>query len=218
MPEASVVFLALAVSLDGFGVGMACGIRRLEILFSSLMVICLMSVGAVVVSMVLGQVLGIFISPEIAPRGGGVILLILGSYFTYQALKDLTGEKDAPGKKPENRKGEVYSAPRQGNLKRLSLMTREPGAADVDQSGTLSAREAFWLGVALAADAFGAGFGAVLVGFNPVLTAAAVGITKLLLVPAGVLVGRSFSARYLSNFAPLLSGLMLFLLGVMALV
>ncbi len=218
MPELGIIFLALAVSLDGFGVGMACGIKRLHIMMSSLLVICFMSAGAVGASMLLGQLLGVFISPELAPKGGGTILLLMGLHFTYQAIKDFKkpASKSKAGQHvvTENNSEVEEVSSGQGCLKVIFNMAREPASADRDRSGTLSAGEAFGLGVALAADAFGAGFGAVLVGLHPIFTVAAVGATKFLLVPAGVLVGRSFSFSFLGNFAPLLSGFILILLGV----
>jgi len=221
VPEIKIIFLALAVSLDGFGVGMACGIRRLKILFPSLLVICLMSAGAVGVSMLLGTAMGHFISPDLAPKGGGVILLLLGIHFTRQSIKDLNNNK-----LNNNEQGATGAASgdlvNTGGEKRgwsgILQVAREPVQADRDCSGTLSAGEALGLGAALAADAFGAGFGAVLVGLNPVITVVAVGLTKLILVPAGFLLGHTLSFSFLGKFAPLLSGLMLFLLGCWSLI
>ena len=46
-----------------------------------------------------------------------------------------------------------------------------PDKADLDQSGSISAGEAFLLGLALALDAFGAGIGASMLGYSPALTA-----------------------------------------------
>jgi len=210
--QLEVIFLALAVSLDGFGVGLACGIRRLFILPSSLLVICLMSAGAVAISMVLGKVLGVFISPELAPRGGGIILLFMGLYFTVGAIKELFYQKAQKIKDPVNQESKENSG-----IAGWSRLTKDPREADRDFSGTLSAREVLGLGAALGADAFGAGFGAVLVGLNPVLTVIAVGLTKLLLVPAGLFLGKWFSFGFMGDLAPLLSGLMLLFLGFSAL-
>lgn len=212
--QAEILFLALAVSLDGFGVGMACGMRRLSIMLSSLLVICFMSAGAVALSMVLGQIMGVFICPELAPRGGGLILIFLGLYTIFNSLRDMWSSSRVYNSGVQAKKGKDYTR----GITGFTNLTRAPEKADRDFSGTLSARETMGLGAALAADAFGAGFGAVLVGLNLFLTVLAVGLTKLLLVPAGFLLGRYFSFSALGNLAPLLSGVMLVVLGVSALI
>ncbi|WP_081833596.1 manganese efflux pump [Geomicrobium sp. JCM 19055] len=53
---------------------------------------------------------------------------------------------------------------------------KKPTAADVDNSGTISVKEAVLLGVALSLDAFGAGFGASMLGYSVVWFALIVSI------------------------------------------
>ncbi len=87
-------------------------------------------------------------------------------------------------------------------------ITHQPEKADFDHSGTLSAKESIVLGIALGADAFGAGFGAVMIGLNPVIMVGAVGLTKFLLVSAGVLIGKKIvSSGSFSKYASILAGL-----------
>lgn len=212
MLDFKVFFLALAVSIDGFGVGLSCGIRRLIILPFSLLVICFCSSGAVALSMFLGQGVGVFVPVSVASTGGGILLLFLGLYFVAGTVKGLI----CPGSTEEEDGQTEPGNMERGRLERFCYITREPREADLDHSGTLSAGEAVLLGTALAADAFGAGFGAVLLGLNPVVTVIAVGLTKLLLVPAGVLVGRLFKFVHLSKYSPLLSGCILIFLGLTA--
>src|SRR5699024_12772258 len=57
----------------------------------------------------------------------------------------------------------------QGNKRTMSLL-RKPQKADVDKSKTISMKEAFFLGTALALDAFGAGFGAARIGYAATMT------------------------------------------------
>ena len=59
-------------------------------------------------------------------------------------------------------------------LKRIGIVIqilRTPQMADVDRSGIISASEALLLGIALSLDSFGAGLGAAMIGFSPLLTA-----------------------------------------------
>lgn len=210
-----ILLLAFAVSIDGFGVGVACGIRKLVILPASLLIICLSSSGAVAVSMFTGQSLLNYFSAEFAARAGGMILLLMGLYFIIQSVRGLWQNK----KNINNKGEETETVPADDSKRFAGSITRDPEKADVDKSGTLSAKESLVLGVALGADAFGAGFGAVLAGLSPVLTVIAVGLVKLILVPAGVQVGKKIiSIGSYSDYAPILSGLILMIIGIMVFV
>jgi len=201
--EVSIVLLAIAVSVDGFGVGLACGIRNLVILPLSLIMICIVSAGSVAVSMFLGHSLALIIPVELVSQSGGFVLLIMGFYFIIQGI----GIKDKK-KKQSSFKGKNFR-------EKISLITEVPEEADVDKSGTLNTKESLILGVALGADAFGAGFGAVLLGLNPFVTVAAVGITKLIMIPAGIFLGqRAISVDLFSRYAPVISGLILLIIAM----
>lgn len=51
-----------------------------------------------------------------------------------------------------------------------TVLTR-PKEADLDKSGIISINESILLGFALALDAFGAGIGAAMLGYSPLITA-----------------------------------------------
>lgn len=213
MTAGVIILLALAVSIDGFSAGLSCGLRRLRIPFSSLLVICLSSAGAVAASMLAGRQAAFFIPLGIVPHIGGGVLIALGTYVLAGSLsqaKRLFWEKEQimgweqAGRKPEGSAG----------LKKLTCIARRPEEADLDQSGVLSAKEASLLGLALAADAFGAGFGAALVGLSLPLTVAAVGLTKLALVPLGVECGRLAADGVSLKAASILSGAILIFIGI----
>jgi len=91
---------------------------------------------------------------------------------------------------------------------------REPTVADFDKSGFISVKEALLLGLALAMDAIGAGFGAAMTGFTPLLTPLIVGIVKFLMVSLGVILGRRYAVNWLGNRAAVLPGWVLIMLGV----
>ena len=57
---------------------------------------------------------------------------------------------------------------------------KKPTAADLDNSGSITGIEAFILGIALSLDAFGAGFGAALLGYSPYALAIAVALMSSL--------------------------------------
>ncbi|MDO9573365.1 MAG: manganese efflux pump, partial [Candidatus Contubernalis sp.] len=97
----------------------------------------------------------------------------------------------------------------------FSDILKDPQKADFDKSGEIRGREAVALGVALAMDAFGAGFGAAMMGFNPFTTSVAVGAAKLVLLPAGFYLGNNYFSKYLGSKASYLSGFVLIMLGIL---
>lgn len=169
------LFLVIAVSLDGFGVGITYGMRKVLVPIHALMIIMLCSGIVVLASMTLGTMLRSFISPDIASMFGGIILILLGLFSLFNILrpnKSNTKEKEI--------KHRLYD---------FKEVLKTPDKADLDKSGAISSSEALLLGIALALDAFGAGLGASMIGYSPLLTAGSVAFMSGLLVFCGIKIG-----------------------------
>src|SRR5690625_3884374 len=82
------IFLVIAVSLDGFGVGVTYGMRKIHVPYSALFIIMLCSGIFVLLSMTIGNMLSTFISPQIAKIIGGCILISLGVFSLFNILRD----------------------------------------------------------------------------------------------------------------------------------
>lgn len=157
MAYLSLLLLALALSLDSLSVGLLYGLRSIRISVAPILVVGLISGGLVGTTMWLGGLLGAALSPGPAQRLGGAILVGVGAWIVYQSLRPHI---------PPGESGAVLTI----RLRPLGLVIqilREPAAADTDRSGSISAAEAGFLGLALALDSVGAGFGAALAGFDP---------------------------------------------------
>ncbi|RXZ81172.1 sporulation membrane protein YtaF [Paenibacillaceae bacterium] len=105
-------------------------------------------------------------------------------------------------------------------LKRMGLVIkilRTPQAADVDRSGTISSSEALLLGAALSLDAFGAGLGAALIGYPPLLTAALIAVSSGVFLMLGLRTGFQFSASPRMRTLSVLPGLILIVMGIIKL-
>ncbi len=196
--------LAVAVSIDGFSAGLSCGLRKLVIPLPSLLIICCSSAAAVGVSMLLGGGVARLIPVQYAAAFGGGVLILLGLYVTVQSLIE-------PKQTPESTGASAGSV----RKKTLSGLIRQPEDADLDHSGILGMNEALLLGAALAADAFGAGFGAAMVGSPLLATVLAVGLMKLVLVPLGVLIGRMMADGFALKYPGLIGGVLLVFIGVL---
>lgn len=203
----SSILFGLAVSADGFAAGMAYGVKKIKIPPFSLMVIALASALAVTISMLCGKGLAMALSPELASRLGALTIMVLGSYFILQALGEKISKIEAEAEQPIVT---VCIKP----LGIIILILKEPARADFDCSGTISAREAFFLGLALALDAMGAGIGVAMTGLNIFYTVLAVGVLKFILVNLGLLIGAFFNQAWIKSLSSVISGLIFIIIGI----
>ena len=105
-------------------------------------------------------------------------------------------------------------------LKRLGLVIqilRKPSIADIDRSGNISASEAVLLGVALSLDAFGAGIGAALIGFAPMLTSVVIALASGTFLATGLRIGYKYSDLSWIQRLSVFPGFVLIIMGIMKL-
>ena len=224
---ASVIVLAFAVSLDGFGVGVTYGLRRIRIPLLSVIIIACCSGLIIWLSMQAGSWLSGVISEHAANIAGAAILIAIGCWALTQLLRTKEGADSESGSSAsEDQAAEALplaagsaspSTVLLVELKRLGLVIqilRTPQAADVDRSGTISSSEALMLGTALSLDAFGAGLGAALLGLPALLTAVAIAVTGALFLIAGTRLGIRLSPRKGMHAISCLPGILLIVLGI----
>lgn len=212
----SVFAFAIALSLDGLGVGVAYGMRKIKIPVLSLVVISITSSTAIGLSMLFGHMVSNYVSAKTAEIIGAAILIAVGVWILVQTRREHRDRQAAERAKVP------AGAPEQEPLLYLKIkalglviqILREPAVADIDKSGYISIREAVFLGLALAMDALGAGFGAAMTGFRPLLTPIVVGLVKFGLVNLGLYTGRRYAVNWLGDRAAILPGWVLILLGV----
>lgn len=199
--------LALAVSLDSFGVGLTYGLRKMKLPFKSLLFIAGCSALSIIIAMVFGSFIQAYISSESAQSLGGIVLILIGGWVLYQVVR--------PMKKVEKEnKDEVIANVEIKMLGIVIRILRKPLIADIDRSGTITGKEAILLGIALSLDAFGAGIGAALIGFSPIPMALTVATMSALFVTLGMKSGfRLSEIKWVSKLA-YLPGVLLISLGI----
>ncbi|OBZ13259.1 sporulation membrane protein YtaF [Bacillus sp. FJAT-26390] len=231
----SLLVLAFAVSLDGFGVGVTYGLRRIRIPLLSVLIIACCSGIIIYLSMQVGGWLTGFLSEFVARLIGACVLILIGGWALFQLKRgrqnDEAGESaeaasqssaEAAGGGVKTHAGEIANAALvvMVELKRLGLVIqilRTPQAADVDKSGTISASEAIMLGFALSLDAFGAGLGAAMIGLPSLITALTIAAASAIFLVSGIRFGFRFSAWKGMQTLSLLPGLLLIMIGIMKL-
>ncbi|PNB63295.1 sporulation membrane protein YtaF, partial [Pseudomonas sp. GW456-E7] len=138
------------------------------------------------ISMLIGSFLTKFFPVYVTEKLGGLILVGIGVWVLYQFFK--------PAKDKEYLLHEKTLL----NLEVRSLgivihILRKPMSADIDKSGVINGIEAVLLGFALSIDAFGAGIGAAILGFSPIVMSIAVAIMSSLFVSIGINAGHFLS-------------------------
>ncbi|MDD2421608.1 MAG: sporulation membrane protein YtaF [Heliobacteriaceae bacterium] len=211
----SIIGLAFALSLDGFCAGVAYGIKRIRLPFTSLLVICLCSTSAMGVALLAGQGLTALINVNLAGKLGGGILVLLGVFHLYNTYKGrgIQVKQELPRLPGEAGAVEPILSISLGPFGLVIQVLKEPTRADLDRSGELGLYEAFLLGLALSMDAFGAGLGVSLAGACSVYIPFVVGLTQLGLVTAGLCWGYSRARWAGGHWIAYLAGVVLLALG-----
>lgn len=198
------LFLVVAVSLDGFGVGITYGMRKIRVPIIALLIIMLCSGLIVLLSMTIGGMLTNLISPEQASILGGLILIFLGVFSLFNIFRSKLNFLNP--KKVTNEDGKRFRIFK-------SILTK-PIKADLDQSGVISANEALLLGAALALDAFGAGIGASMLGYSPIITTLLVAIMSGAFLYSGIKLGLFLSKSNTLQQLTFVPPFLLIVLGV----
>lgn len=181
------IILAFAVSssIDNLAIGVTYGVRNIQIGLkqNSLMAtICfLMSMMSISLGVWLSTIL-----PGILPViAGAFLLIVIGIRIILLAAP--------PPKIIIN--DDIYEAE-----KSLTGILRNPEKGDVNQSGDIGWGEAFFLGIALSANALTNGFGAGLLGFSPLAISLTAAIGSFISVKAGIKLGHKLSKVRIGKF------------------
>lgn len=214
----SLLALALAVSLDGFGVGAMYGLRKIKIPVFSVLIIALMSGLVFFGAMQIGVAATAYIPEGVAKTAGAVILIGLGFWAVIQMRRNGEDEGTEEIRKQEQQENNRQEARVLSiELRRLGLVIqilRTPSAADLDRSGVISPMEAAWLGLALSLDAFGAGIGAAFIGYTPLLTSAVIAVASGSFILGGLRFGFMYSNVQWIRKLSVLPGCILMLMGL----
>jgi putative sporulation protein YtaF len=215
------LLMAVALSLDGFGVGLAYGLRRIRIPLSSLSVIALCTVLAMGISMLFGSWVTLWLRFIPARLLGVAIIFALGIFQLTKAVlhhKQEVLPEAIPVLKGEYRQSAVEPVFRfQFEVLGLVIQVlRTPDLADVDGSGGINLRESFLLGSALAMDAFASGIGAAMAGMT-LSVIGIVAVTQMMMLRLGQhmagIVPHSWTVK-----AEYLPGIVLILVGIVKLI
>ncbi|TYR82806.1 sporulation membrane protein YtaF [Priestia megaterium] len=207
MISLSLLLLAFAVSLDSFSVGLTYGLRKVKIPLKSIFIISCCSAFSLMLSMLFGKILTHLLSPLIVDKIGGGIFVLLGMWILYQFFRP----SETP---PPNLEEKIIFKIEIKSIGLVINILRKPTVADFDNSGSITGIEAFVLGIALSLDAFGAGIGAALLGYSPLLLAGIVAVMSSFFLYMGIQFGKLFSKLSWIKMFSFIPGVLLIVLGI----
>lgn len=208
------LLLIIAVSLDSFGVGVSYGLRRILVPKVVLLIIMLCSGTMVFMSMSIGVFLTTYISFETIEIFGGTILISIGCVSFYSAKTSGKSRKSLQNNFISNKKQQRQRNRYLKNIKLIFTVLKNSQEADVDKSGSISVKEGFLLGVVLGLDAFGAGFGAALIGYSPVLTSILIAVISATFLLLGIKSGFIISKFNWASKMKLIPSILLIGIGI----
>ena len=207
------IILSLALSVDSFGVGLACGGRGIKITSPAKLIISFQAVSITFLALVLGDFIKNILPAPIAENIGTIMLVALGVWVMFQ------GSKKSGHKKVSKHKNEKWTL----FLKQFGLtieIVRTPHSCDMDNSKTIDPLEAIYLGFSLSIDAFAAVTGAGIAGGFTMLLPFMVAFLQIVLIVLG-----SKTGEKIKNICPLrtdiwsiISGVLLIAIGLIYLI
>jgi putative sporulation protein YtaF len=212
----SLLTLAIAVSLDSFGVGVAYGVRRIRVPLRSLTMITGCTALTLVLSVFTGEIISALISPEMTQTLGGALLIGIGSLAVLNQIKSQMSGPDqpySPALPPERDTAHGPSSLPNG-LGMIPKILDSPATADFDRSQTISLNEAFFLGLAVSLDSFVAGIGIRLLGYSPWLIIATMALMSSAFIYLGIHIGMLIAGRRWFRQLPYFPGTLLIVIGL----
>lgn len=218
-----IFILAMAISIDGFAVGVTYGIRKIKIGFLPLLLVGSISAMSIYLTNILGSTLADKIGLDLAKKLGSLILVGIGIWVVYSAYINCNSSKEDYNndrEKESHRHEDILAGKKlllSFKIKSMGLIInilKEPVTADFDKSGTINYAEAFFLGFALALDALGAGLGAGLTGYTGLWIPIIIGTITVLFVGGGVLLGHKVG-NFLPEHFEVIPGFIIICLGIL---
>lgn len=192
----AVLAIAVASNLDNAGVGIAYGVRKIQISWWANGLIAVVSGLATFMSGWVGDEIAHYISAQTAAWIGAIAMILVGLWVMSDAWRKRTQPVAEPAR----------------NM--VTRILRDPVEADFDKSFSISLLEALVLGVALAINSLVGGFDAGVFHMGILWTALLVALFSYLMLGISAWVGSRYAAQTLGDRATYIAGALLILVGI----
>jgi putative sporulation protein YtaF len=194
----SALLFSLSSNLDNLVIGTAYGVKKIKIgIIANLIVAVVTSIGTFL-SMSVGSYISSFLPNSVANGLGAVVIVILGVYFVTQSIVKLGS----------NTKAKDLA------LKNITDMIEYAEKSDLDNSGDISIKEALLVAFGLTFNNLGTGIAASVTGVNIQFTVISTFILSILTIIFGESIGNHVLGEFFGKYAPLFSGILLVILGI----
>ncbi|MEQ3337372.1 sporulation membrane protein YtaF [Clostridium butyricum] len=198
----SALLYSLSSNLDNLVIGIAYGVKKIKIgLISNLIIATVTSIGTLI-SMSVGKFISVFLPTSLTNMLGAVIIMLLGLYFLIQSILKLI---------PKSYSNSLA-------LKNVDEIMDYAEKSDSDNSGTLNIKEAFVVSLGLMLNNLGTGLAASITGVNVSITVICTFILSIALLMLGKSIGHNILGSICGKYAPLISGVLLIILGIFELI
>jgi len=194
----SALLFSLASNLDNVVVGIAYGIKKIRIGIIANIIIAIVTSTGTFLSMSVGVYISKLLPHSVANGLGAAVIIILGVYFVTQSIIKLVN----------NTKSKELA------LKDITDMIEYAEKSDLDNSGDISMKEALIIAFGLTFNNLGTGVVASITGVSIQLTVISTFILSILTIIFGEAVGNQVLGKFLGKYAPLFSGILLIILGI----
>ncbi|AEB74992.1 sporulation membrane protein YtaF [Clostridium botulinum] len=197
----AIILFALSANLDSFTVGISYGIKKINITPSiNILIGAITSIGTFI-AMSIGLAISKFLSVKSANAIGSIMLIAIGIWLIVEFFIK------------ENNIKNTETSCDNINITSSNILDN-PEQADVDNSGSIDTKESFALALALTINNFGLGLGASIAGLNIFLTVLFTFLSSIITIKLGELTGKKYLSKVFGKFAPLISSIIIILLGV----
>lgn len=209
--------LALALSIDAFGIGISYGVRKINFKISSLVIISFIALLFSSISIWLGTVIASIFSKSITSFISILILVILGLFIIKKGIEK-DDDKPIANYDTNNEHKNIYSL----FIKSLGItinIIKTPSICDLNNSLKIDPKEALYLGIALSLDCIGTSIAISSFGRYKFLFPIFIVIFQLTFLLLGTFLGKKTIVKFLDESKiSITSGLILITIGFLRLI
>lgn len=194
----SALLFSISSNLDNIVVGIAYGIKKIKIGIIANIIIAAVTTIGTFLSMSVGSYISTFLPQSVTNALGAVVIIFLGIYFVAQSIIKLRN----------NTKSNELA------LKDITDMIEYAEKSDLDDSGNINIKEALLIAFGLTFNNLGTGVAASITGVSIQFTVIATFILSIITIIIGEAIGNHILGEILGKYAPLISGILLIILGI----
>ena len=217
-----ILLLGISLSIDALGIGISYGLRGIQLPWAAKMITTAISAAVMALSIFTGGLISSFLPENLTKLLGPVMLAALGLFIILQAM--------LRGRRPTKKGTGTVDDCQNGSQKEKTvfhLMIRSlgvtiqiicnPPSCDFDNSKSVDAMEALYLGFALSIDSFGVGISSAVSGMNTMAIPLAAALFQLSFLSLGRRLGGkiAFFSKLDSSIWVVCSGALLLLISIL---